>query len=54
VDTITVRMRPGEEKLHRVVRLPEGRPIEHRQQNGVVSFAAGRLETLAMFAIETM
>jgi hypothetical protein len=54
VDTITVRMRPRQEKLRRVVRLPAGRPIEHREQNGVVSFPAGRVETLAMFAIETM
>jgi Hypothetical glycosyl hydrolase 6 len=54
VEGITVRMRPRRETLRRVVRLPGGDTIEHRQTDGVVSFSAGRLATLAMFALETM
>ena len=54
IDRIIVRMRPGDEKIHRVVRLPDGKAIEHRQLSGVVSFAAERLETLGMYAVETM
>ncbi|MEX0679172.1 MAG: alpha-L-fucosidase [Pirellulales bacterium] len=54
VEGITVRMRPRQETLRRVVRLPEGHAIEHRDEGGVVAFPAGRLETLAAFALETM
>jgi hypothetical protein len=54
IDGITVRIRPRGEKLHRVMRLPEGQTIEHTQNDGIVTFPAGHLETLAMFAIETM
>jgi hypothetical protein len=53
VDGITIRMRPARETVRRVVRIPSGDTIEHRAADGVVSFTAPRLETLAMFALET-
>lgn len=54
VEGITVRMRPGKLALRRVVRLPDAQVIEHRESDGVVTFPAGRLETLAVYALETM
>ena len=54
VEGINVRMRPGGEKIHRVVQLPAGNTIAHEQQEGVLRFTAPQLETLGMFALETM
>jgi hypothetical protein len=54
IEGITVRMRPGGQKLGRVVRLPDGPEIPQNVSDGVVSFPAGRLETLAVYALETM
>jgi hypothetical protein len=39
--------------VRRVVRLPDGGAIAHRPDAGGIVFPAGRLETLAMFALET-
>ena len=52
VEGISVRFRPGREKLGRVVRLPDGATIAHLQQADVTTFSVGRLETLAMYALE--
>jgi hypothetical protein len=54
IDGIAVRMRLNGEKLRRVVRLPDNTVIAHAQQGEVVSFPAGHLETLAMYALEVM
>ncbi len=54
IDDIAIRMRPAGEKVRRVVRLPEGTTVKHQERDGVVSFKAPRLETLGMFALETM
>jgi hypothetical protein len=48
-DTV-VRLRL-KERVTRVVELPEGRPVEHTESDGIVRFTVGRLETLAMFAV---
>src|SRR4029079_4058247 len=53
IDGITVQARLEGERVTRVVRLPHGSPIESKQASGVLSFSAPRLETLAMFAVET-
>jgi hypothetical protein len=53
VEGIVVRMRPAGETVRRVVLLPEGKAIEHQTSDGVVSFRAPRLETLALIALET-
>ena len=54
VDGIAVRLRlPQTAGAVRSVRLlPDGRPIEHQNRDGVASFVAPRLETLRMFAME--
>ena len=54
VEGITVRMRPRKLALRRVVRLPDAHVIEHHESDGVVTFPAGHLETLAVYALETM
>ncbi len=54
IEGITIRMRPSGEKVHRVVHLPDNKTIEHDERDGVVSFRAVRLETLGMYALETM
>lgn len=53
IEGITLRMRTPQQKLRRVVRLPEEKIVEHSMRDGVATFSAGRLETLAMFALET-
>ena len=53
VDGIRVRLRLEGERIQRVIKLPESRKIEHREEGGVVTFTAPRLETLTMFALET-
>ena len=42
------------EQLRRVVRLPDGVAVDHQTTGGTVTFRVPRLETLAMFALETM
>ncbi|REK18160.1 MAG: hypothetical protein DWQ37_04515 [Planctomycetota bacterium] len=54
VDGITIQMQLGREALRRIVRLPDGDAVDYSEQEGTVSFPAGRVETLAMFAVETM
>jgi len=54
VEGIQIRMRPGSEKVRRVVQLPGNTVIEHQTRDDVIRFQAPRLETLAMFAVETM
>ena len=54
VEGIECRMRPRSETIRRVTRLPDNATIEHATRDGMVSFRVPRLETLAMFAIETM
>jgi hypothetical protein len=53
VDGITVHARLDGQRVRRVVRLPDDSPIDSKQQAGLLSFSAPRLETLAMFALET-
>jgi len=53
VEGIQIRLRlPGTGPQH-IVQLPDGKQIDHQRREGVVTFAAPRLETLAMFALET-
>jgi hypothetical protein len=54
VEGIHIRMRPSGEKVHRVAHLPDNKAVEHEHRDGVVSFRAERLETLGMYALETM
>ncbi len=54
VDGISVELKLGGEKVHRVVALPTGKNIDHKSRDGLTTFAVPRLETLAMFAVETM
>jgi hypothetical protein len=54
IDDITVALKLGGEKVHRVVALPTGKNIDHKSRDGVTTIAVPRLETLAMFAVETM
>jgi hypothetical protein len=51
---IEVRMRPNNEKIRGVTRLPDGAPVPFEQRRGVLSIRPPRLDTLAMLAIETM
>jgi hypothetical protein len=53
VENTTVRARLPEGMLRRVARLPDEKVLEHHAKDGVVQFSTGRLETLAMFALET-
>jgi hypothetical protein len=52
VDGIQVRLRLGNAQVARVVQLPNGNEIEHQVEEGVVTIAVPRLETLAMFAVD--
>jgi hypothetical protein len=53
IEGIRIRLRLPE-RVHRVLRLPGQRRVRHQQEEGVVSFTAPRLETLAMYAVEVM
>ncbi len=53
VEGIEVRARLVGESVRRITRLPGQETIEFQNRNGVVTFRAPRLETLAMLAIET-
>jgi hypothetical protein len=53
IENTTVRVRLPEGTLRRVVRLPDNQVLEHRSKDDAVEFSTGRLETLAMFALET-
>jgi hypothetical protein len=50
VDGITVRLRLPRAVRH-IRQLPGGKVIPHRTQQGVVTFTAPRLRTLALFAV---
>ncbi len=52
VDGIQVRLRLGNAVVARVVQLPNGNEIEHRVEQGTLTFVVPRLETLAMFAVD--
>jgi len=59
IEGIEVRARladrpAGAQQLRRVVRLPDGLVVDHQTTGGTVTFRVPRLETLAMFALETM
>ncbi len=54
VDGITIRVRPRREALRRVVRLPDLQEIKCQERDGIITFTAGRLATLAVFALETI
>ncbi len=54
VDGIKIRMRRRREAVRRIVHLPDRQSIEYRERDSVVTFGAGRLATLAMYAVETM
>jgi hypothetical protein len=50
IDGIGVRLRlPG--RVRSISQLPGGKVIRHRDRNGLVTFTAPRLQTLAMFAV---
>jgi hypothetical protein len=53
VDDIRVSLRL-DDKVRRVAALPANTSMEHTSDGGVTRFRAPRLETLAMFAVETM
>ncbi|HEX3728130.1 MAG TPA: beta-galactosidase trimerization domain-containing protein [Pirellulales bacterium] len=53
IDGIDVRLRLTPERLRRIVRLPDQMVIKHQAIADVVTFRAPRLETLAMFSVET-
>lgn len=53
IESIKIHARLDGVRVRRVARLPENAPIDSKQESGVLSFSAGRLETLAMFALET-
>jgi hypothetical protein len=50
VADIPVRLRLPE-KVVRIAQIPDGRPIDHHEADGVVRFVVPRLDTLAMFAV---
>lgn len=54
VEGIEIRMRPENEKIRRVTRLPDGAAVPFQQRRGVLAIRPPRLDTLAMLAIETM
>lgn len=54
VENIRVRLRPAGGTVSRVVRLADGATVPHQQTSGVVSFETGRLQTLAVFAVEVV
>jgi hypothetical protein len=53
IDGITVRARLSPQSVRRIVRLPDSATVEHQLHGGEIRFPVGRLETLAMFALET-
>jgi hypothetical protein len=52
VDGVKLRLRL-KDRPHHVTILPSGRPLKHRIDDDTLSFPTPRLETLAMFAINT-
>ncbi|MEW6754078.1 MAG: hypothetical protein AB1505_24325 [Candidatus Latescibacterota bacterium] len=52
VEGIRVHLRLPGQPIRRIVRLPDGHPVEHRDENGAVLLAIPRLHTLAMFGVE--
>ncbi len=53
VEGIEIRLRLPGANLWHIVRVPDSRQIDHQRREDVVTFTAPRLETLAMFALET-
>jgi hypothetical protein len=53
VEGIGLRLRLGGQGVRRVTRLPDGVKVEHTRQGDVDTFVVPRLETLALFAVET-
>ncbi len=52
VEGIQVRLRLGGKRIRSIMQLPDNKALKHREQQGVTTFTAPRLETLAMFAVK--